>query len=179
MKVKLSEISICKGMYGISASTAPKNENKPNYIRITDILDDGTLSKKNLKSFKGENYGKYLLQKNDIVFARTGNTVGKSYFYNENDGPLVFAGFLIKFSLNPKKVYPLFIKYYVQTNYFKKIIKNVASDGSTRPNINAKQFGNLTLNLPSIKDQKNIADKLFLLDKKISLIKQINDNLAA
>ena len=111
--VTLGEISIDnKGDYGIGASAVEYSENLPTYLRITDINDDGTLNKTGMKSVDDENANKYILQPNDIVFARTGNSTGKSYFYESSDGELVYAGFLIKFSLDPLKVNPRYMKYY-------------------------------------------------------------------
>ena len=101
-EVTLGEISEGnKGTYGIAASAVEYSENLYTYLRITDINDDGTLNKGNLKILDNENARKYILKPNDIVFARTGGSTGRSYFYDGSDGEFVFAGFLIKFSLDP------------------------------------------------------------------------------
>ena len=98
-KVKLKELTTDgKGHYGIGASAVAYDENLLTYLRITDITDDGRLNKEGLMSVDDDNAEKYLLNKNDIVFARTGNSTGRSYFYEEKHGLLVFAGFLIKFN---------------------------------------------------------------------------------
>src|SRR5690606_37898535 len=109
-EVTLGEISLDgKGSYGIAASAVEYSDDLYTYLRITDINDDGTLNKTDLKSVDDEKAEKYLLQPNDIVFARTGNSTGRSYFYDGSDGELVYAGFLIKFSLDPSKVNPKFM----------------------------------------------------------------------
>lgn len=178
MKVKLKDISITKGSYGINASAVDKvSQKQVSYLRITDIDEFGNIRSKNMKTVDSKDYEKYLLQKNDIVFARTGNSVGKNYFYDERDGKLVYAGFLVKFSLNEDKVYPKYFKYFAQTNKCQGWIKNMASDGSTRPNINAQQLGNIELDLPVYSRQKSIADKLSIIDDKMRLNEQINANL--
>ena len=97
---KLGELSKDKGCYGIAASAVPYSPDLHTYLRITDINDDGTLNKSGLMSVNEDNAADYLLQPNDIVFARTGNSTGRSYFYDGNDGELVYAGFLIKFSMS-------------------------------------------------------------------------------
>ena len=95
-KVKLSDICIGKGNYGIPASAVPFSEDLYTYLRITDINDDGTLNLSDKKSVNDPKAKNYILKENDIVFARTGNSTGRSYFYDSQDGELVYAGFLIK-----------------------------------------------------------------------------------
>ncbi|WP_270599210.1 hypothetical protein [Clostridium baratii] len=82
--------------YGMnSAAIDFDGENK--YIRITDIDDESNKYKSDsLVSPEGNLDEKYLVKCNDILFARTGASVGKSYLYNEEDGKLYFAGFLIR-----------------------------------------------------------------------------------
>lgn len=70
-----------KGCYGIAAPAVDYDRNKYTYLRITDINDDGTINKSNLKSVDDKNADNYILYPNDIVFARTGASVGRSYFY--------------------------------------------------------------------------------------------------
>lgn len=175
----LKDISIGgKGSYGISAPAVEKAESLYTYLRITDIRDDGTLKVADMKSVDDPEASKYLLSPNDIVFARTGASTGRNYFYDGSDGNFVYAGFLIKFSLDPKKVNPLFVKYYCQSVEYQNWIKSF-STGSTRGNINAKTLGNMEIPLPSREQQDFIASILSLLDKKIKINQQINDNLAS
>ena len=111
MKYKLSDLTVDgKGSYGIAASAVDYDTQKPTYLRITDINDDGTINFDGLKSVDDENSYKYILKENDIVFARTGASTGRSYFYQKKDGVFVYAGFLIKFSLDPQKVNPRYLK---------------------------------------------------------------------
>ena len=177
--VKLSDISINnKGSYGISASSVPYSENLYTYLRITDINEDGTLNKTNLKSVNNEKAKEYILRPNDIVFARTGASTGKNYFYDGSDGELVYAGFLIKFSIDPKKINPEYVKYYCKTKEYKEWINSV-STGSTRGNINEKTLSSMTIPIPSRREQNKIVKILSVLDKKIKLNKEINNNLVA
>lgn len=93
--VKLKDLCIGgKGKYGIPASAVPYSENLYTYLRITDITDDGRINKSGLVSVDDKKAGEYLLQPNDIVFARTGGSTGRNYFYDGTDGVLVYAGFL-------------------------------------------------------------------------------------
>lgn len=109
----LSKISINeKGEYGIGASAVPFDAALPKYLRISDITDDSSLSYADVKSINEDKFHNYLLKQNDIVFARTGNSTGRNYFFEGNEGNYVYAGFLIKFSLDPNKVNPRYVKYY-------------------------------------------------------------------
>ena len=85
-----------RGYYGIGASAVPFSDDLFTYLRITDIRDDGTLNKSDLKSVADPEARKYLLAPNDIVFARTGASTGRNYFYDGRDGTFVYAGFLMK-----------------------------------------------------------------------------------
>ena len=105
--ITLSDVSVNgRGYYGIGASAVPFSDDLYTYLRITDINDDGTLNMADLKSVDDEKASEYLLQPNDIVFARTGASTGRNYFYDGSDGKFVYAGFLIKFSIDPSKINP-------------------------------------------------------------------------
>ena len=172
----LSELSKGKGNYGIAASAVPYNPDLYTYLRITDINDDGTLNKSAMMSVDENNAQDYLLKPNDIVFARTGNSTGRSYFYDGSDGELVFAGFLIKFSLDEKKVNPRFLKYYTHSKPYYDWVKSFDT-GGTRGNINAKTYGDMPIVLPSRTTQDRIVEVMKSLDDKIEVNRQINDNL--
>lgn len=175
--VTLSSISIGnRGSYGIAASAVNFSENLYTYLRITDITDDGRLDRSVLKSVDDKRAHLYLLKPNDIVFARTGASTGRNYFYDGSDGELVYAGFLIKFSLDPAKVNPRYIKYYCMSSQYKNWIR-AFSTGSTRGNINAQTFGNMPILLPNRSQQDSIVSILKPLDDKIELNKRINANL--
>jgi type I restriction enzyme S subunit len=174
--VTLSDISMDGGSYGIAASAVPYSENLPAYLRITDINDDGTLNLDGLKSVADPNASKYYLVPNDIVFARTGASTGRNYFYDGADRNFVYAGFLIKFSIDPKKVNPLYVKYYCQSkNYYDWV--SSFNTGSTRGNINAQMFGNMPLPLPPREQQDTLAVTLSALDALIANNKAINHHL--
>jgi len=175
--VTLAEVSINnKGEYGIGASAVDYSDELYTYLRITDINDDGTLNKNDLKSVDDDDAKNYLLNENDVVFARTGNSTGKAYYYDKMDGELVYAGFLIKFSLDPSKINPKFMKYYVLSEEYKGWVNSMCT-GSTRPNINAKMYGNMELILPPREQQDFLVNSLEKIDKKIEINKRINKNL--
>ena len=165
-----------KGSYGIGAPAVDFDSQKYTYLRITDINDDGSINYVGLKSLEDEDAYKYLLKENDIVFARTGNSTGRTYFYETSDGELVYAGFLIKFSLDPKKVNPRILKYYTHSKKYYDWVKSFDT-GGTRGNINAQTYADMPIELPDRKIQDKIVNILSALDSKIALNTRINDNL--
>ena len=176
---KLGELTIDgKGSYGIAASAVGFDVNKYTYLRITDINDDGTINKDGLKSVDDVNASNYLLKPNDIVFARTGASVGRSYFYDGKDGEFVYAGFLIKYSIDPNKVNPKILKYYTHSQSYYDWIVSV-DNGATRGNINAQTYASMPIMLPERKRQDEIVSILSSLDDKIDLLHRENATLEA
>ena len=165
-----------KGHYGIGAPAVDYDENKLTYLRITDINDDGSINYSGLKSVDDPEARKFLLKDGDIVFARTGNSTGRSYFYEPSDGQFVFAGFLIKFSLDPAKVNPRFLKYYTHSKTYYEWIQSFDT-GATRGNINAQTYGAMEINLPPREIQDRLVEILSSIDHKIALNNRINHNL--
>lgn len=171
---KLNDLSIGgKGSYGIAASAVERKADLPTYLRITDIFDDGTLNLSELKSVDAPNSDKYILKPNDIVFARTGGSTGRNYFYDGSDGVFVYAGFLIKFSIDPEKVNPKYVKYYCRSKQYNDWVQSF-NTGSTRGNINAQTFGNMEIPLPERKQQDYLVSILEPIDEKIRNNKQVN-----
>ncbi len=175
--VPLSSLSVNgKGAYGIAASAVPYAKDKYTYLRITDINDDGTLNIDDLKSVDDPDACNYVLQPNDIVFARTGASTGRNYFYDGSDGTFVYAGFLIKFSIDPNKVNPLYVKYFCQSQKYRDWIYSF-NTGSTRGNINERTLAQMPIELPSRRQQDLLVENLSKIDAKIKLNNQINRNL--
>ena len=165
-----------KGSYGIGAPAVDYDPKKYTYLRITDINDDGSINTNGLKSVDAEDAYKYVLQENDIVFARTGASTGKTYFYQPQDGTLVYAGFLIKFSIDPQKVNPRLLKYITHSQEYYNWVRSFDT-GGTRGNINAVTFANMPITLPDRATQDKIVAILSSLDDKIELNRRINANL--
>jgi type I restriction enzyme S subunit len=159
--------------YGINAAAVPFNEGLPVYLRITDITEDGQYSKKNIVSVNNTASLSFLLQEGDLVFARTGASVGKSYLYNSKDGELVFAGFLIRVKTNNEILIPAFLKYFTQTNlYWNWIAANSMRTG--QPGINGNEFKELIIPLPPTKsEQTAIATVLSDADVLINQLEKL------
>ena len=118
------------------------------------------------------------MKEGDIVFARTGNSTGRTYFHEEKNGELAFAGFLIKFSLDESKVNPKYLKYFTISKPYKQWVDNLSS-GSTRGNINAKTFADCPIILPPRAQQDYLVRVLSSLEEKIQTNNQINQELEA
>lgn len=109
---KLKDIIIGKPLYG-AGEKGINRKTDVRYIRITDINEDGSL---NNDVISAENVDeKYLLKENDFLIARSGNTVGKTFLYKENFGKCIYAGYLIKFTLNLQKIIPEYLLYYTKS----------------------------------------------------------------
>jgi len=167
--MELKDIIIGSGEYGIPASSIDYQEGYPIYLRITDITDDGFFMPNPKVSFDYRNYDyeKYKLQESDIVFARTGNSTGRNYLYNKDDGDLYYAGFLIKYKLDKSKVIPDFIRFYCKSYQYWNWIRNVSKDGSTRKKMNAQDYLKMPIPEVPMPRQQEIVDKLIPLEDKI------------
>ncbi len=149
--------------YGINAAAVPYSDTLPVYIRITDISEDGRFSPDKHVSVKSELSGGYYLSDGDLVFARTGASVGKSYRYNPNDGPLVYAGFLIRIRPDTQKLLPDFVAAYVTTgNYWRWV--RLMSMRSGQPGINGNEYSQLPIPCPPLPEQRAIATALSDVD---------------
>ena len=163
---KLGEITIGKGEYGIGASATEYIEGKPRYLRITDIGDSCRLLFNEIKGLDDADYEKYILKEGDIVFARTGNTTGKGYVYNKEHGELVYAGFLIKYSIDNNIAKHNFIKYVIQSKRYWDWV-NIMSTRSGQPGINSNEYSSFIVQLPPLKEQEKIASILSTVDEQI------------
>jgi len=160
------------GQYGINKPAIDFNPNLPRYLRITDIDDNGFLKFDNLKSVETDKYGNYLLKEGDIVFARTGNTVGKSYLYKKGDGLLVFAGYLIRFRPKPEILRPKYLKYYTESNIYWNWV-NVISQRSGQPGVNSSEYKKLPILLPPLIEQDKIVQILSTWDQAITTLEKL------
>ena len=112
----------------------------PTYIRITDISEEGYFSPTEKVGVNNKQSEEYYLEDGDVVFARTGASVGKSYLYDKNDGELVFAGFLIKISPNNSLLSSKYLAQFAKTNIYWTWV-NVMSMRSGQPGINGNEYG--------------------------------------
>lgn len=153
--------------YGMNAA-ATKFDGNNKYLRITDIDEESRKFSPNpLSSPEGFIDEKFVLKEGDIVFARTGASVGKSYLYNKDDGRLLYAGFLIKFSITGAD--SNFIFQQTLRDPYNKWVQ-IYSMRSGQPGLNAQEYKELKLNIPKIEEQQKIASFFTTIDKKITLL---------
>ena len=163
---QLGECLSCRPTYGINASAVPYSDTLPPYIRITDITDDGRLSSVNRTSVKSSFADQYFLSDGDLVFARTGASVGKSYLYRLEDGPLVYAGFLIRVRPNASVLLPSYLACFVTTKHYWNWVR-LMSMRSGQPGINGNEYAQMPVYLPSLAEQEAIAAVLYDMDSDI------------
>lgn len=167
-KHTIASLALGKLEYGTGAPSCTY-DGVTRYIRITDIDNDGCLG----NDFVSPKYyeDKHLLKEGDILFARTGATVGKTYLYHKEDGRCVYAGFLIRVIPNQKIVLPSYLYYFTKS---KQYLDFVASNMKVvaQPNINAKQYGAIELFVPNIDAQKDVVSSLDKLSQLIFLRKK-------
>ena len=173
-KKKLGDIS-SKVAYGMN-SAAITFDGKHKYLRITDIDEDSREFKSDsLTSPDGLIEDKFKMKLNDIVFARTGASTGKSYLYNPKDGNLYYAGFLIKFNIAKADSYFVYSQTFRES--YRKWVQ-VYSMRSGQPGLNAEEYKNLKFAIPSLKEQQKIAAFLTAVDDKISQLTRKKELLA-
>lgn len=165
----LSDISREKLSYGSGAKAVPYDENI-RYIRITDIDDNGQLKQE--KVSPGIVEDKYMLKKGDILFARSGATVGKNYIHLVNE-KAIYAGYLIKFAADTNKVLCKYVYHCVNNSMYEKFISSMKSNAS-QPNINAQQYSNYKVIVPPLHVQQHVVS---ILDKFETLVNDIKEGL--
>lgn len=141
------------------------------YVRITDIDKNGNL-KKTAQQFVSNFDKKYILNKGDILFARSGATVGKTYYYKESDGNCAYAGYLIRAIVNKDLVYPEYIYYFTQSEIYEEW-KNSIFIQSTIQNINAEKYSNLLIPMFNKEVQEKVIKNCELI---INFIDKIEKN---
>jgi type I restriction enzyme S subunit len=154
--------------YGVNAAAVPFSDQLPKYLRITDISADGRYLPEKQVSVNLEATDGNYLDEGDIVLARTGASVGKSYQYRKEDGRLVFAGFLIRVKPHPNKLDSSYLANFLATGqYWKWVAVNSARSG--QPGINSTEYSSLTIPLPPTRpEQQRIASCLSSLDALIT-----------
>ena len=150
--VSLDELSLGKGEYGAQSASVEYNPNRPRYVRITDINDDGSLNDDVVSSANIEDDEQYKLSYGDFMFARMGATVGKAYVYRT--GNQIFAGYLIRYKLNLEKIVPEYLYGYTKLKEYQNWV-SLNQSGAAQPGINAKKYGLLRIPVAPLEEQKN------------------------
>jgi type I restriction enzyme S subunit len=166
--------------YGLNAS-AKYFDGVNKYIRITDIDED-------LRCFKQDNLTSpdidftvaqnYLLKRGDILFARTGASVGKTYIHKNDDADIYFAGFLIRARFFNEYDSEFIYQNTLTENY--NTFVRIMSQRSGQPGVNAQEYANFSLSIPSIEEQqkigvffRNIDEQIINQKTKLDKLKQL------
>ena len=173
-KKRLSEVATGFD-YGMNAA-AIKFDGTNQYIRITDIDDESRCyNQSNPVSPAGILDEKYVVGVNDILFARTGASTGKSYLYKETDGKLYFAGFLIRVTVNAENN-SIFVFNTTLTQKYNKWVQ-LTSMRSGQPGINSQEYASYTDFYPMLNEQNKIAKFLNMFELRISKQRQLIETL--
>lgn len=164
--------------YGANESGIEYANDLPRYIRITDIDVNGKLKKTGKLSLPNNIAKNYKLQDGDLLFARSGATVGKTFLYKTEDGDATFAGYLIKFTPNKKIVIPEYIYYFTQSSSYNLWLNQIFVQ-STIQNISAEKYNSLAIPVPCLEEQLLILKHVELKDNYFNeiiskILKEIN-----
>ncbi len=173
--MKLSEIS-SKIVYGVSESA--KAEGSYKLLRITDIQDNKVnWSTVPLTDFPEDKVGNYLLNVGDILFARTGATVGKSYLVDDSvPDNSIYASYLIKVRIS-HFINSDYVKLFFESGFYWQQIAD-SSVGVGQPNVNGTSLGNLWLPIPPFQEQERIVKQLKSWCALINQIKASQESIS-
>ena len=161
--IPLRELLTAKPQYGANERAVDGiSDVDCRYIRITDLDDHGNLLNDDWRTAEEIDL-KYLLEENDVLFARSGS-VGRAFIYKSIFGQSIFAGYLIRFKFDTTKVNPSFVFHYTLTKIYKLWVHSVQRT-TIQANINSKEFQSLEIPLPP-------------LDVQNSMVKEVNKRLA-
>ena len=167
----VDEVSLSKGEYGAQSASVEYDPNRPRYVRITDINDDGTLNDDMVASINLSDDEQYRLEYGDFMFARMGATVGKTYAFIT--GNQIFAGYLIRYKLNQNVISPRYLFWYTKLDVYWNWVK-LSQSGAAQPGINAKKYGSLRIPVPPIELQRQFAAFVTQTDKsKVAIQKSL------
>lgn len=184
--VKLKHLSNHSFKYGANESAESDNPNQPRYIRITDLTDEGNLKNETFKSLPFNIAEKYPVEKGDILFARSGATVGKTYIH-KSDEVASYAGYLIRYRPSKKIALPEYIYYFTKSLIYREWIERSLIQ-ATIENISAEKYANLKIPLTNTNEQGKIIkflneyyaetdDVLNHLNKQITKLKEYRESL--
>ena len=184
--MRLKHVLAGKLTYGANELAEFEVRTDPRYIRITDFGDDGKLREETFKSLPMNVAKDYLLNNGDILFARSGATVGKTFQFKNYDGIACYAGYLIKATPDPKKTLSDFLYYFTKSGQYENW-KNAIFNQATIQNIGADKYGQLEIPVPPLQEQTAIANYLdektaqinMLIEKKQKLIELLKEERKA
>jgi type I restriction enzyme M protein len=169
---KLKAHMLTSPQYGANERSVERvSKELPRYVRITDINEFGELSE-GLGVAAEVAEDRYLLTPRDLLFARSGNTVGKTYLHiGIDDEPHIFAGYMIRFRLNPATLLPEYAFAYTLCSAYKEWCAAMQR-AAGQPNINAEEYKSLLIPVPPIDKQTEIAARVFEIRDQAKQLRQ-------
>ena len=175
--IPLRNLLTAKPQYGAGERAVNGNlDTDFRYIRITDIDDYGNLLDDDWQTAE-ETDLKYLLEENDVLFARSGS-VGRTFVYKSIFGQSIFAGYLIRFKFDPAKVNPSFVFHYTLTKIYKLWVYSVQRT-TVQANINSKEFQSFQIPLPPLDVQNRIVKEVIKRLAHVAELKKEADTIVA
>ena len=155
----LGNLVVSEPEYGSAKRAIPmKSPDDVKYIRITDFGDDGIAPGHEFVTAE-EIENKYRLEENDVLFARSGATAGKTFIYTKDIGPAIFAGYCIRFRFNPKKALPWYVYFYTKTPRYQAWVRSMQRPAG-QPNINKEEFKSFTIPVVAPDLQAKLVEEL-------------------
>lgn len=178
--------------YGANESGISYNPEYPRYIRITDFGSDGKLRNDDMLSLLPSVAKDYILKDGDILFARSGGTVGKTFQYKKSDADAslsCYAGYLIKAEPNEKVILSDFLYIYTLSGHYEQWKQGIFNK-ATIENIGADKYSQLLIPVPPIETQKlilsninsettKIDDAILRIEREIEKVKELKQSLIA
>lgn len=153
--VELRELVRTEPDYGLSSRALTRtSEDEPRYIRITDFGEDGIEDDNEFVTADPVDL-KYELSADDLLFARSGGTVGKTYLHEDASELAIFAGYCIRFRFDESKVSPKFVYWWTKTSAYSRWV-NAIKRPTAQTNINKEEFKSCSIPLPPIAEQNRL-----------------------
>lgn len=170
---KLQDVCTEYGTYGMSLPS--KVYDGIRYLRITDITEWGELNNEKVSADTKNIDDKYLLHDGDILFARTGATVGKTLVYNNTMGKCSYAGYLIRYRPNQEIILPQVLYYITHSKFYYNWVMTTQKS-TTLPNISAKLYNRYEFSIPiSLAEQTRIVSRLDQLNERCKALQENYD----
>ena len=155
----LGELCELGPQYGANSKAVPASGKRPRYIRITDIASDGRLRSNPIVEADTNETDSYELIEGDVLFARSGATVGKTYLHEAANGYSIFAGYLIRFRPNASLLDPRFLFYFTRSHCYARWLESKRRVAA-QPNVNGAEYASLRVPLPLPSEQRRIVETL-------------------
>jgi len=135
-----------------------RSPNDVKYVRITDFGEDGIPAGHEFVTAETVELT-CRLEEEDVLFARSGATAGKTFIFTEDIAPAVFAGYCIRFRFDRKRILPWFVYFYTKTQRYEAWVRSIQRP-SGQPNINKEEFKSFRIPVPDIEVQRRLVTNM-------------------